>query len=161
MRFIKALANNGITCKLIIVGCSATINEADEALVEQVGFLNKNIPEEYNRLQKLLQTCHALLLPSVAECYGCVYCEANAYGLPALGRETGGIPEIIKEGENGLMVRKMESPEDFAKRWADIWTCKEKYVEMGQQARNHFEQRLNYSVFVERLLSINLINRSA
>ena len=152
LRFVKALNGLGIVSRLIVVGCEANVKDEDKQYVEQVGFLRKNVPAEKKRLENLLKECQALLLPSNAECYGCVYCEANAYGLPALGRDTGGIPEIIKDGENGMLLGGEESPEAFAERWARIWNDSERYLKMANSARAHYEDRLNYDVFTDRLL---------
>jgi len=92
-----------------------------------------------------------LIVPSLAECYGCVYCEANAYGLPALARDTGGVSEIIKDGINGLLLKSNEQPEDFALRWLNIWCDREKYLSLSLNAHVEFEKRLNYEVFVDKL----------
>ena len=154
VRFIKALGKLGIPATLVVAGCKAEVNKEEETYIEQVGFLHKNVPEENARLETLLKQCTALLLPSVAECYGCVYCEANAYGLPALGRDTGGIPEIIKDGLNGLLLGKTETPEAFAARWVGVWNDKTKYIEMAGNARSEYTNRLNYDTFANGLETI-------
>lgn len=154
LRFVKALNQIGIPSELVVVGCTPTLDESSKPYVRQLGFLRKDVPQESQQLEALLQTCQALLVPSVAECFGCVYCEANAYGLPVLARNTGGIPEIIKEGTNGLMLQQDESPEDFAQRWAKICADKDAYHSMAQRARAEYKTRLNYEVFAERLEEI-------
>jgi glycosyltransferase involved in cell wall biosynthesis len=93
-------------------------------------------------------SCHALLLPSLAECFGCVYCEANAYGLPVIGRNTGGVSEIIKEGVNGLMLNKEEFPSDLAIKFLSLIQDIEQYKNISINARNEYERHLNYETFV-------------
>ncbi|WP_345953483.1 glycosyltransferase family 4 protein [Mucilaginibacter sp. PAMB04168] len=151
LRFVVHLNKLGVKAQLLIVGCTPNIAAEFEPYVKQIGFLRKNIPEQAERLRQLLATSSALMLPSVAECYGCVFCEANAYGLPSLGRHTGGITEIIKEGVNGLMLGESESPEAFAERWAKIWNNRETYVELSKSSLNEFETRLNYDAFSAKL----------
>ena len=151
LRFVKALNEQGVKSKLIIVGCRANVSREDQQFVIQKGFLNKNIPEQKIMLEKLFEEAHALLLLSVAECFGCVYCEANAFGLPALGRETGGVSEIIKDNINGLLLEEKDTPEEFAKKWLSIWENKSDYIDMSKSARKEFDNRLNYKVFSLRL----------
>ncbi len=159
LRFVARLNSKGIKCMLTVVGVTPQIPAEHQAYVNVIGFLKKSIPAEAVRLEELLQTSSALILPSVAECYGCVFCEANAYGLPALGRNTGGIPEIIKEGVNGFMLGENETPEAFADRWAEVWLSKDAYMDMARQSRREYDTRLNYGVFAEKLeqIIINLI----
>ncbi|HWN19989.1 MAG TPA: glycosyltransferase [Gemmatimonadales bacterium] len=43
-------------------------------------------------------------LPSSAEAFGNVFAEALASGLPIVGSATGGIPDLVEHGRNGLLV---------------------------------------------------------
>ena len=43
-------------------------------------------------------------LPSAAEAFGNVFAEALASGLPIVGSTIGGIPELVEQGVNGLLV---------------------------------------------------------
>ena len=47
-------------------------------------------------------------MPSLSEAFGVVFLEAMAAGVPTIGTRVGGIPEIIRHCENGLLVE----PED-------------------------------------------------
>ncbi len=51
---------------------------------------------------RVLSESALLVLPSKREGFGLVILEANSLGVPAVGRRTGGIPELIREGKNGL-----------------------------------------------------------
>ncbi|WP_128543325.1 glycosyltransferase family 4 protein [Larkinella soli] len=151
LTFVRILNRAGVKSKLIAVGCEPFVAAADQAFVEVKGFFNKSNPVENEKLENVIRESHAVLLPSLAECYGCVYCEANAYGLPALGRDTGGIPEIIREYRNGLLLRTGESVEEFAERWIQIWNDKNAYRSLAFTSRKEFDERLNYEVFVQKL----------
>lgn len=51
---------------------------------------------------RILSESFLLVLPSRREGFGLVILEANSLGVPAIGRRIGGIPELIREGKNGL-----------------------------------------------------------
>jgi glycosyltransferase involved in cell wall biosynthesis len=55
------------------------------------------------------------ILPSLMEATSISGLEAMAAGLPLVGTRVGGIPELIKEGENGYLCRP-EDPEDLAEK---------------------------------------------
>lgn len=79
----KWLNENGVLATLHIVG----IKELDESIkklpyVDYVGFLNKNYPEQHNRLVAVIKQYHCMLLPILAECSAIAFCESSANGLP-------------------------------------------------------------------------------
>ncbi|MTD30044.1 N-acetyl-alpha-D-glucosaminyl L-malate synthase BshA [Planomicrobium sp. YIM 101495] len=57
-----------------------------------------------NRLADLYNISDVKLLMSEKEAFGLVALEAMACGVPCLGTRVGGIPEIIEDGANGLLV---------------------------------------------------------
>ena len=55
-------------------------------------------------LQELYRRASAFVMPSLVEAFGVVFLEAMACGTPVIGTQVGGIPELIRHGENGLLV---------------------------------------------------------
>ncbi len=49
-----------------------------------------------------------LVLPSQREGFGMVILEANSFGVPVVGRAVGGVPELIRNGKNGLLFRTFD-----------------------------------------------------
>ena len=59
--------------------------------------------------QTFLGNAAALVVPSLFdEPFGMVSIEALACGTPVIGLDSGATPEIIKNGENGLIVKKAD-----------------------------------------------------
>ena len=57
------------------------------------------------RKSDLLAAADALVVPTISqEVFGIVIVEAYAHGTPVLASTTGGIPEIVREGETGFLV---------------------------------------------------------
>ena len=53
-------------------------------------------------------------MTSLTEALGVTFLESMAAGVPVIGTNVGGIPEIIQDGINGLLV-PVESPNSIAK----------------------------------------------
>jgi len=51
---------------------------------------------------------HALVMTSLWEGLPCTIIEARLMGLPVISYKTGGIPEIIKDGKNGLLYKQKD-----------------------------------------------------
>ncbi|HYM16391.1 MAG TPA: glycosyltransferase family 4 protein, partial [Dehalococcoidia bacterium] len=55
------------------------------------------LAQEYNR-------CHVFCLPSVQEGFGIVYLEAMAAGKPIVAARAAAVPEVVRDGVDGLLV---------------------------------------------------------
>jgi glycogen(starch) synthase len=54
--------------------------------------------------QDLLAATDVFVLPSRIDSFGIVYLEAWAYGNPVIGARAGGVPDVIEDGVDGLLV---------------------------------------------------------
>ena len=64
----------------------------------------------HDRVLEEISRSEVFVCPSLAEGLGIVFIEAQACGVPVIGTRVGGIPDVIRDGENGLLVE----PEDPA-----------------------------------------------
>lgn len=75
---------------LTIIGVDKSTNQEYESYIHILGRLNKDVPEEYERMVSYYQNSDLFLLPTKAECAGIVFAEAAEYGLPSVTHKTGG-----------------------------------------------------------------------
>lgn len=76
----------------------AKLPMADRERIHVLGF----IPEEDKR--DLLAACWLMAMPSRTDSFGIVYLESWLAGRPVVGARAGGVPEVIVDGEDGLLV---------------------------------------------------------
>lgn len=66
--------------------------------------------QSQDELPKLYAQCDVFAMPSLIEAFGVVFLEAMAAGLPVVGTCVGGITEIVRDDENGLLVQPNDAP---------------------------------------------------
>lgn len=93
------------------------------------------------QMSQLMASCDLLVLPSLAEPFGLVLLEAMAHGRPVVATRAGGPPEIVCDGETGLLVRPGE-PNELAGAMLRLLADKQLGEKMGlsgwNRARNFF-----------------------
>lgn len=75
---------------------------ASELGVAEDVFFFESVP--HPQVGLFLERANAFCLPSRAEPFGIAILEAGAYRLPVVASRVGGIPEIVVDGETGLLV---------------------------------------------------------
>jgi len=115
-----------------------------EEMVSFLGF-RKDIPD-------LMAAADLLVLPSVAEAFGLVAAEALHLGTPVVATRTGGIPEIIEDGKNGLLVEPASSAA-LSKAIADLLNDPGRRQEMTRAQRRSI-QRFRFEDMVRSYESI-------
>lgn len=90
---VRRLNGNGVPSTQHIVGIRDLSPQiAVLPYINYIGFLNKNVSGEYQKLVKAIRQCRLLLLPTRAECVGIAFCEVSAYEMHVFIYYTGGIP---------------------------------------------------------------------
>lgn len=147
---VNWLNRNGVKAKLNIVGCNPTNDVANNPNIDNLGFLNKNIPADYNKLIETISTSDILLLPTKAECAGIVFAESSAYGLPIFTYDTGGVPNYVINGINGYRLPMGASGDEFGKRIKETLS-KQELSNLAEGGKRLYEEKLNWTCWRNRM----------
>jgi glycosyltransferase involved in cell wall biosynthesis len=136
----------GIAAELTVCGCTPPKAFVHER-IRIIPFLDKNDKRQRGELEHLFMVSDFLFLPTRADAFGLVFCEANAFGLPVITTSTGGVPEVVKNGENGFLLPYDARGADYAEVIARVYRDNERYAELVQGSRAAFENRLNWDAW--------------
>ena len=136
--------------ELHVVGCNPR-SAHGVAGVHVHGPLSKAYGPHADLFRRLFETSHFFIMPSHQEAYGLVYCEACAFSLPPVARDTGGVGEIVKHGENGLLLPGSADAREYADAILHVWRDANAYAKMQKAARSAFETRLNWQAWGDTL----------
>lgn len=103
---IRALAELPVHAVLLIAG-TGELEEELKRLVHELGLRNRVFfagHVAHDRLPKLLAASDVFCRPSRSEGMGNAFVEAMAAGIPVIGTNVGGIPDVIEDGKNGLLI---------------------------------------------------------
>lgn len=143
---VRALNARGIRAELVLCGAIPPDGVLPPGVTD-AGHLDKKRPRDRAVLRRLLEQSHFLILPTRADCYSMVSCEANAFAMPAVVTATGGLPSLIEEGRNGCLIDPAAGGDAFADRIADAYASDERYVELSRATRAVYDARLNWSAW--------------
>jgi glycosyltransferase involved in cell wall biosynthesis len=156
---LLSVLNKGLDAELVIIGCTPPADIQHEKLTI-IPYLDKNIPQQREQLNQLFLESHFFIFPTRADCSPIVICEANAFGLPVLTTDVGGIPTIIKEGKNGYMLPLSASSDHYADLVVKNFSNKSIYEQLVKTAREEYDTRLNWDKWAENIhqVMLNLCN---
>ncbi len=116
----------------------------------EVCFLG-NVARE--RMPGLMVACDVVVLPSLKEATSIAGLEAMACGKPLVGTTVGGIPQIVAEGETGLLVPPA-SPGALAEAIAGLLRDRPRREEMGVRARRRVEAEFTWPAIAAQTVAV-------
>ncbi len=103
--------------------------------------------------KKYLNAFDIFVLPSIKEGFPYAILEAMRAGLPIVATKVGGIPEMLKNETNGLLVEPF-SPSDLATKITRLLKDNVLAVKIGRQAKIDVENYFSLEKMVERTKKI-------
>jgi len=133
MRIFEAVRREH-NCKLVMVGDGPDRLDAEEfarqrGLEADVRFTGKQAD-----VASILACSDVFILPSSTESFGLAALEAMSYGVPVVASRAGGIPEIIRDGLDGLLA-EVGDVNSMAQHVISLIINPQLRVEMGKRAK--------------------------
>lgn len=91
-------------------------------------------------VRRFIKDCSFTVLSSFHEGFGNVIIESMALKKPVIATNVGGVPEIVKDGENGLLVPR-KNPTVMAEKILYLIEHPEATTELGENGRRLVEQK--------------------
>lgn len=154
IRTVELLNERGVDAHLYLVGLRSVPEPyQNHPYVENVGYLNKSIPEQYDIYVQTVRKCHLFLLPTRAECAGIVFGECSAYGIPIYTYDTGGIGDYVFNGENGFRLPVTAVSDDFANIIMETLSP-EKQRKLHENSLKMYKNSLNWGIWSSKFRAI-------
>ena len=144
----------GQEVRLHIVGCRPRLPVDTAGYITVHGLLDCSDPNQHAALLELFHRSHFLLVPTMAECFGVVFAEAQAFALPPISRAVHALPTIVKDGETGLLMAPEAPPSEYVARILELKSSPTRYRNMAVSARDRFERLLNWDKTAEEILRL-------
>ena len=108
-----------------------------------------------NDVARLLSGADLLVMPSRNEGLGMSILEAMALSLPVAASRVGGIPEVVTDGVDGILVSP-DDPEDLARACICLVNDAGRAREMGRAGRRQVTARFSVGQFIEKTARLYL-----
>lgn len=147
------LAKRNVRAHLFVAGDGEMLEEL-QALSRELGIEDRThwlglVPDPTN----LLQASDLFILSTVGEAFGLVLAESMACGVPVVGSESGGIPEVVVNGETGLLVPPLK-PELFADAIEQLGKDKDMRSRLSSQGIERVREQFSMEKTVNATIGI-------
>lgn len=155
---LEALKQSGVPFQADIVGGDTTEMTVDDLrrITARRGLMNEVTIHGLQLAEMkdtILNQSSVLVYPTRFDAFPLVILEALSAGLPVVASREGGIPDIIRENENGHMVDP-DNIDAFATHIANLLSDKQLYSTVSGNAFDDFQQRYAFEVFETRFINI-------
>ena len=138
----------GETAEINAVQFFEEVNKRE--LSDLVTYVGRKVREEK---EAFFRQADIFVFPTYYETFGLVNLEAMEYKLPVISTNEGGIPDIVKDGENGLRWEK-QNPVSLADCIAKLLDNEELRVKMGSAGHEKFCREFTLDKFENRMRDI-------
>jgi N-acetyl-alpha-D-glucosaminyl L-malate synthase BshA len=131
-----------IDAVLLMVGEGPERSSA-QALARRLGLVDRmRFLGTQQAIEEIACLADVFLLPSELESFGLSALEAMAAGVPVVGSDAGGLPEVVRHTESGYLL-PVGDVEGMAARTIEILRDDERRREMGEAARQRVRSLFN------------------
>lgn len=148
---VQKLREQGVDAELTLVG-SQLPAQFDLPYITHYPLLKKSVPADARQLHELYKKATFFILPTRAECFGVVFAEAGAYGLPVITSDVGGCPSAVKDGYSGFCLNLKDFSTAAAEKIGLLRSSPALYEEFSLHAFDRFNQELNWNVIGKRVV---------
>jgi len=130
LRAVVELNNMSVPALLDTIGGFHYVPEEARNYVTVHGPLNKLEPRQLAAFETIQRSSHFLIFPTRADVYCMPAIEAMAAGCVPVVSDVGGIPEIVTDGETGIVLPLSAGPLDYAKSIKGAFDDRQRYLTM-------------------------------
>jgi starch synthase len=117
------------------------------------GFISKQTKQGINQLLNLYSQSDIFVLPSLYEPLGIAFAEAMAHRLPCIGTNSCTMPEIIDDGQSGILVEPNDS-QALVKAIISLLEDDALREEMGRKAYEKYYLNYRWEVVTQKIINI-------
>ena len=139
--------------RLLVVGDGPARAQVRAALESAARGRTLFLGEVKNRdIAPIYAACDLTVWPAVNEAYGMALLEAQAAGLPVLSCATRGVPDVVIDGETGVLVKDADF-DALARALRGLLTDRERCRKLGQGAAAFVARNRSLEMAADRLSS--------
>jgi glycosyltransferase involved in cell wall biosynthesis len=151
VRAMPAILKRSPRCRLLFAGDGPERRHL-EALAAGLGIRDRILFAGFvEQVAEIYAALDLFVFPSIAEPLGTSLLKAMAYGLPIAGVASGGVPEYVESGVNGILAAK-PSPEAIAEAILPLLNESAIRDRIGKRARKDMTERFSSDVMVENTI---------
>ena len=147
-------------CRLTLVGPITARWYADKiaARAKELGVgdrltLVPGLPPGSAELEAAFASANVFVLPSVHEPFGIVALEAMARGIPLIASNVGGLPDFVKDGENGLLFDP-SAPANLVRAFDRLVALPPERIEAMVSAARATADQFTWRSVIDRLMRL-------
>lgn len=142
----KELNNSGLRTELIVVGCRPATREPLPPCVITTGYINTATTSGLQQMKRLYSESHFLILPTRADCEPNVLREANAFGVPSIATDIGGLRTVIRDGVNGVLLSKDANTQEYCQYITNQFGSYDTYKQLALSSYNKYHRLHSWKV---------------
>jgi spore coat protein SA len=106
----------------------------------------------HSKMQEVFLLADVFVAPSVwDEALGVVFLEASATGLPIISTQRGGIPECVKDGKTGFLLKDPSNIKEMAKKITRLLENPLERKTLGERGQNFIEENFSWEKAAEKV----------